>query len=295
MISETQEPIVTTRFGGHLCDNWQNEVRPGYFCGMPKPIWKQRFNEQLRQWRRLFAVRFFAVYRLYLRMLWSPRIGTLEAKIAALPASTGITIWQIGANDGFTEDPLYKTLCRRAWHAVLLEPQPAVFRKLQQTYQQRRGVTLKQAALSGQADETVLYSISISDARWATGIASMDKQQLIDAITSGYVSDRYGQPAPANPDDWIVATTIPVLTPAALHKETGTTPDLLLTDAEGMDASIVHAVLDAGIQPRWIAYEHLGVPAEELSILQRRLQQLGYTLEKVGRDTFCTRTFPADL
>lgn len=295
MISPTQEPIVTTRFDSHLCDNRQNEGRSGYFCGMPKPIWKQRFNEQLRQWRRLFAVRFFVVYQLYLRLLWSPRTGTLEAKIAGLPTSTGITIWQIGANDGFTEDPLFKTLCRRSWQAVLLEPQPAVFRKLQQTYQQRRGVTLKQAALSGQADEAVLYSISISDARWATGIASMDKQQLIDAITSGYVSDRCGQPAPANPEDWIVATTIPVLTPAALRKETGTTPDLLLTDAEGMDASIVHALLDAGIQPRWIAFEHLGVPDQERSLVEQRLQQLGYTLEQLGRDTFCTATFPPDL
>jgi FkbM family methyltransferase len=41
---------------------------------------------------------------------------------------------QVGANDGKSENPLYRYILNYPWHGILVEPQPDIFGKLCENY-----------------------------------------------------------------------------------------------------------------------------------------------------------------
>ena len=65
----------------------------------------------------------------YYKYLYRPKKGSLEEFLNEYSKSKidGLTVIQIGANDGITHDPIHKFIKRDKWNGVLLEPQPYVY------------------------------------------------------------------------------------------------------------------------------------------------------------------------
>ena len=68
-----------------------------------------------------------------------------------------MTFLQIGAFDGVGEDDLRELVMTHKLRGVLVEPQPAAFARLQQTYRNQPQVTLLQAAIAEQEGTRDLY------------------------------------------------------------------------------------------------------------------------------------------
>jgi hypothetical protein len=91
------------------------------------------------------------------------RVVTLEPLdllLAAFEAwNEPITILQIGACDGITNDPIYHFVRRGRARAILVEPNPYAFARLQNAYAGLPNVTLIQAAVGEKDGEADLYRL----------------------------------------------------------------------------------------------------------------------------------------
>ncbi len=97
------------------------------------------------------------------------------------------SIVQVGANDGGgTNDPLVSLLSRyrnRLEKVVLIEPQPAAFKRLRERYRGWDRVVCLNAAIGREVGEREMYSVDpIADAKSGKiagdGIASFDRQHV---------------------------------------------------------------------------------------------------------------------
>ena len=132
---------------------------------------------------------------------------------------------QVGANDGITHDLIHKFIKRDQWQGVLLEPQLAVFARLQQLYH-KTGRSPAQGCYRRTGREAIFIRSLFSQARWATGLASFNKEVILQAFASGYVGEpsagrRRGYSAAET--DRITAESIPVISPATLDRTVSST------------------------------------------------------------------------
>ena len=120
---------------------------------------------------------------------------------------------QAGGNDGFINDPIFRFIKKYRWKGIITEPQKDVFEKrLKKTYQRQGNVILENAAISNEIGEKSLYKLSVSNARWATGLAGFSKETLIKQIKNNYVSKKAkkeGLQLPGNIDELITEEKVP--------------------------------------------------------------------------------------
>ncbi len=206
-----------------------------------------------------------------------------------------VTLLLIGANNGVENDPYVHRALQYGWRAVLVEPNPSVFRELQSTFKDVEGVSCVNAAVADHAGSLILYAIAFSDKRWATGLTSSSEATLRKHFDNGWVTlmcERFGDILPEDPNQWVRSIEVHCKTVVQVALEAGVERiDVLAVDTEGMDAEIVNHALDAGCQPEIICWEHLHLPEKVNGRLVRRCEGLGY---KVSRDTnnmVCYRQF----
>jgi len=181
---------------------------------------------------------------------WSPVI-TLEPLdlILANYGASGrmINIVQVGACDGCTNDPVFDHVAKGSARAILIEPNPFAFERLQKNYGNHKNVTLVQAAIGEQDGEAQLYRIKNSGRKAAEGdlslqLASFYREHL----------ERHG----IKPEE-IERITVQCRSLSSLVDELAlTTIDLLQIDAEGFDATVVRMALSMPVRPNCINFEH---------------------------------------
>lgn len=203
---------------------------------------------------------------------------------------------QIGANDGFSADPIHPFIKRDRWSGVLIEPQHAVFHVLRQVYVNHPNLKLINAALDREPGFRTLYGIAVSDSRWATGLASFDKETLLGHICSGYVAERMrmeNRRLPGRIEDYIDETVVKTVSFHEVLQTLGLERvDLLQIDAEGFDAQIIDMFPFEDVLPTFINFEHLHLQEEESTRILSVLAERGYNCLRQGSDTFCVhRTF----
>ncbi len=105
------------------------------------------------------------IFMFFYKVLYRPAKGSLDDFTDRFSRSTpGVTVVQIGANDGINNDPIHKFIKRDNWQGVLLEPQKYVFdRYLKPLYKKTRGITPFNAALDVRDGFKPVYKISISN------------------------------------------------------------------------------------------------------------------------------------
>lgn len=169
-----------------------------------------------------------------------------------------MTFLQIGAFDGVGEDDLRELVTTHNLRGVMVEPQPAAFARLQQTYRNQRQVTLLQAAIAESEGTRDLYCHRTH----ASMAASFDRQHL----RKHGISDRD-----------IVAQPVPCHTiESALRVGGLANVDLIQIDAEGYDWPIIRSIDFSRIRPRMIRFEYRHMSDADADACLAHLASHGY-------------------
>jgi FkbM family methyltransferase len=180
-----------------------------------------------------------------------------------------VTIMQVGACDGIMRDPVSLQVAKDSTRAILIEPNPYAFARLQDLHADRPNVTLIQAAIGEKDGEAHLYRVRKTEKEDSAvdltlGIASFYKEHL----------ERHGKK-----DNEIERITVPCRSLSSLVAELGLTKiDLLQIDAEGFDAAVVRMALKLPVRPDCINFEHVHLAAQDRQPLFDLLQENGYLL-----------------
>jgi FkbM family methyltransferase len=185
---------------------------------------------------------------------------------------------QIGAFDGVSGDPLHLLIARHGWRGVLVEPQPDHFRRLQETYREQPGLTLRQVAVADRRGERTLYTVAPRESHpaWSAQIAAFDRAQVL----------RHARSMPGLAE-CVRALQVPCVT---LDDLLGEAPDgvvdLLQIDVEGYDAELIRALDLERWRPAIVRFEHKHLSPRDHDAAVARLLEHGYRVSvDPGGDT----------
>lgn len=259
-----------------------------------KSRWKSVINSSWQKLRFQLSASNAWVFSWYYAYYYQPKPGTLSAFLHIYSKSKSpFRVIQIGANDGISHDLIHKFIKRDHWQGVLLEPQKIVFDRLSKLYQKDAGIIPVNAALGNEDGQTQLYKIGFSDARWATGLASFNRDVLENAFSSGYVQKKADEEGVSIPNDstlHIVTENIQVISPLSLMKLGNITQyDLLQIDTEGFDYEVIKIFANQTVLPNVIIYENAHLGASQQSQCLSELNSKGFICRDYGKDTLAVR------
>lgn len=185
-----------------------------------------------------------------------------------------VTVLQIGAHDGITNDPVREFIVRyRKWQAFLVEPIPKYFEKLQRNYRytSSKRVNFLRYGISNQTDSIHIYQIKEEFIhqfpQYAHQIASLNKSHLFEHF-----------PALKNEMEKIDKVQIPVITIRKLiSKYHLDNFDVLCLDTEGLEYRIMMSFPFDVKKPNLIIYETLHLSSSEKATLYENLRNKGYS------------------
>lgn len=235
------------------------------------------------------------VYLAYYKYVYKPGKGSL-AEFADFFSrkNSPVKVVQIGANDGINHDPIHKFIKRDNWQGVLLEPQKEVFEKyLKKLHARSAAITTVNAALDDKDGTRSIYRISFSNARWATGLTSFDRQVLEKAVTSDYVkacAQNEGVTIPATIEERIREEKITAISPETLlNKYHIKEIDWLQIDTEGFDFNIIKMFNIGKTRPKVIVFEQCRLSDTERLECYNYLKEHSYRIREYGRDALAIR------
>lgn len=189
------------------------------------------------------------------------------------------TVIQVGANDGQLVDPIYPLLneCEQL-SALLIEPLPTAFKKLQQTYSKLESrVTLANIAIGDSSGELTLYYVDDEYIKEnscvnLSGLASVNYSVILKAAKHN-----------KNLHKAIRSSKVESLSfNQVLSKYNIGEVFMLQIDTEGYDSVVLHQALDAGLKPPIIQYEHKHLSLRDQEKCRNSLINKGYQF--VGHD-----------
>jgi FkbM family methyltransferase len=191
---------------------------------------------------------------------------------------------QIGANDGFTGDPLNPMIERSdtRWRGVLVEPVAHLFTKLAERHAKNPALRLEQAAIGERDGRTIMHRVASTqaDSLWLDQIPSLDPELLRRSAA------QFGSGERAT-----IAEEVPMLSVATLlERHAIARLDLLVIDTEGYDWRILRQFDLTRLRPKLILYEHQHLSPEENASARRFLDQEGY--ESVATEEGDTIAWP---
>ena len=174
-------------------------------------------------------------------------------------------ILQIGAFDGSYMDALSEILAKSGhYRAILVEPQPTPFKKLQQKYSNRSDIVTVNAAIS---DSTGIATLYVDKAQ-STPLASLNRDHARHL--------NRGKPL-----------KVPCMTLSDLAVSVGVTRlDAVIVDAEGYDLKILQLLFETtSFRPMVIQCEFFSLNSHDRQRLATLLSDYGYKYVDVGIDT----------
>lgn len=232
--------------------------------------------------------------RYYLKSIWKPKAGGLEAILEGeMKNLSDVFFIQVGANDGLINDPLLRLIHRDHWKGIMIEPQTKVFREeLSPLYRSYPDIILLNAAISNHPGKQLLYTVSFSTQRWATGIAGFVRSSLDEKVRNGYIKKcalKYGDRLPANESEYIVGQDVSCITfQDILAKYEIPKVDLLQIDTEGFDFEIIKMFPFYILKPGVISFENENLSEADYKACKEFLTSQGYALKESGRDTIAS-------
>lgn len=227
--------------------------------------------------------RYFAriIDRLYRLVLPGPPLGSVESIInTCLAGYEEVRFIQIGAHDGVSGDVLHSFIDDVKWRGTFVEPVPYLFDRLVNNVDDKTGrFVFVNAAVDSASGYRTFYSIKEtldpSVPRWHTQLGSLDRQTILKH------SDQIEQL-----EERIVELTVRSVSVRELMTKHGPlSPDLILIDTEGYDAVILENLLDEGIRPSILVFEHKHLRWHIYRRLVLRLKSEGYCLVRDGGNT----------
>jgi len=258
-----------------------------------------RFKYRLRKRYRQFIFNLSAsenrLWLAWCRNVYKPRPGTLEVFLDKYSREhKPVTFLQVGANDGFINDPLHILIKRDHWQGVLLDPLPDVFDEyLARLHRKRPEITAINAALDHNDGTRPLYKLSISGERWAHGLSSFNREMLVKKLTDGSMERnmrRQGVTLPSSEDECITMDEVATISPETLMKNfEGRKLDLLVIDTEGYDYEILKMLDVKRISPEVIIYEEMLLDEKTAAECREYLRSNGYSCLPIQRDVLAVK------
>ncbi|HLJ15260.1 MAG TPA: FkbM family methyltransferase [Bryobacteraceae bacterium] len=173
-----------------------------------------------------------------------------------------------GANDGITISNSFPFISA-GWRGILIEPAPAVFKKLQANHGQRSNVTCLPIACSDKTGEADLYIGSDGEEGLLSSLCETDNEWFRQSRTSQTVK---------------VKTD--TLSNILRDHDAPSRPGILLVDCEGMDYEVLLGLEFAQFRPTLIATEEYEWEPAKHAAKYGLLIQNNYSLvQKVGCNT----------
>ena len=223
----------------------------------------------------------------FYKYLYSPKKGSLSEFLSAYSLSKkgNFTVVQIGANDGISNDPIHKFIKRDGWNGVLLEPQSFVYNEFtRKIYAKSTEINVLNAAIGMEDGTLPMYKIGFSSTRWATGLSSFSKDQVLKAYDNGIVAyncKKYGETIPTDKSKWISQEEVRVISPESLLKKFDIKKiDLLQIDAEGFDLEVIRIFDLKKYQPKVVVFENAGLSEDDYQTALKILKEAGYSTKR---------------
>ena len=202
--------------------------------------------------------------------------------------------FQVGANDGHTNDPVYHYLTHFNWSGLLVEPLVDVFEnELKKTYAGNPRVRLENIALAQAQGTLPFYRVAISKARWATGLSGFRRENIQTHIDNGYIKRKAhdeGIAVPDDPSQIIETIQVSVVTVDQLLTKHGVTHfDVLCIDTEGFDFEILKLVDFDRFRPEVVLFESKNLSDSDYVQAKEMLSKSGFHLYWERGDTLATR------
>jgi FkbM family methyltransferase len=192
---------------------------------------------------------------------------------------------EVGANDGRTGDPIFHLIWPdRQSKALLIEPVPHLFERLQRNYSDLPNCILANVAIAPESGSASIYYID-PDARkyfpelpaYFEELASFDKTKIVQIL---------GERAPSLLRENVVKTS-PLRN---LLREKGITRvDLLQIDTEGYDYEVLKTFPFDVSLPVLVCFEHCHLSERDRAAALSLVVSHGYSVERWGKDFVCVR------
>ena len=180
---------------------------------------------------------------------------------------------QIGANDGFTSDPLAEAFSKTRWSGLLVEPVPHLYETLAARYRDRPGVRIERAAVSTHDGEAPLYRLRTVPGKtpeWFSQLATLNREVLLKHRSSI-----------PEIESLLIEEPVPTLRLETLLTRHGVSRiDLLVIDAEGHDSEILHALDFTRFRPVLVMFEHQHLSANDKAGAYALLAKQGYSFRE---------------
>jgi FkbM family methyltransferase len=192
---------------------------------------------------------------------------------------------QVGANDGVQSDPLAKSIRKHKLSGLVVEPQPDIFRLLQENERNYPAITCVNAAIDRHDSARTMFRYRPESElpTWAIGLCSFDRRHLT----------KFSELAPfAHLIEEIEVKTISVRTLLANNQmsEIG----VLQIDTEGYDFEIIKMFFAERVFPTVVNYEHCHLSGHDRVECEALLHDQGYRYVRYGRDALAMRRVAAE-
>ena len=183
----------------------------------------------------------------------------------------------IGAFDGRQNDPLYDFIAKYQWRAILVEPNPTSFAKLEANFADVAHVSLENVAIAD-VDGTMDFLVPIltgNEPSWFPQTASLSEEAMQQSIRL----IRQEHKGTGNYTDMPQIERIPVqtLTPQSLIDNHQIEHfDALSVDAEGYDLKILQQINFGKYHPSVVIYEYYSLSYGDTIRSVRMLQRADY-------------------
>jgi len=184
-----------------------------------------------------------------------------------------IFILQIGAHDGVSYDPVHSYISRYHWKGLLVEPQPAVFKKLVANYAGEKQLLFENSAIAPQNGTLELFCFEGANPEDHASMLTSTRKHYLTLNGDGHQGA-------------LKAITVPALTLASLlDKHRVERVDILQIDTEGFDFEIIKMIDFKRMKPEIIHYENNFLNARQKSECSRILDEQNYAVLNLGIDT----------
>ncbi|PTB96663.1 hypothetical protein C9994_06400 [Marivirga lumbricoides] len=200
---------------------------------------------------------------------------------------------QIGANDGFSNDPLYKFIRRYKLTGIFVEPQKEVFEKLKKLHK-HRGLYFENSAVGLENGNMNLYSYNFTNARWANGLISFEKDHLLTSLKTSYVKknalseginiDKF------RTDELIGKKEVKVYDfNSLMRKYLFKNVDIIAVDVEGFEPKLIPSIDLAKFQPKIFLFEHRHLSEEDSILIYNHFISYNYEVVECEYDSLAIR------
>lgn len=222
-------------------------------------------------------------FQLWLKFIWKLKPNTIQWHLNEYAKKEkDVFFIQIGSNDGFLGDPIYKYIRRDKWRGVLIEPVEYLFRQLKKNYapiNHDNRLNFEQIAVSDESGHKNFYYVKDFTPSEALPVylnqqGSFNKAHL-DAVKEKFPAVDIGTVAvPCKTVDAIVEKYQPKRI------------DLIHIDTEGHDFAILQSINFLRLQPKMVYFEHRHMTRTQRDELIALLQPFGYKILEEEHDTF---------